>query len=163
LQSAANVQWQAHMLFDPKHENTSQRLIDELARLSAPTAELFSEIVVRTCTRVPALNSGLNRLEPLIAAGAWSDAALTLIELELPQWKLRRLVFDEGEWICSLSRWRNLPEGIDDTIDAHHEVLPLAILGAFLEARRDSSMPRQTTVPRIRAEASAGTCCDNFA
>jgi hypothetical protein len=31
------------------------------------------------------------RLQQLVAAGAWTEAALTLIELELPAWSLKRL------------------------------------------------------------------------
>jgi hypothetical protein len=46
------------------------------------------------------------RIDQLIKAGAWSDAALTLIELELPAWKVRRLVYEDGEWFCSLSTER---------------------------------------------------------
>ena len=28
-------------------------------------------------------------------------AALALVELELPAWKLRRLIYEDGEWLCS--------------------------------------------------------------
>jgi hypothetical protein len=58
----------------------------------------------------------------LIKIGAWVDIALTLIELELPGWKLRRLIREDGEWFCSLSQQPNLPATLDDM--------------AFLEARR---------------------------
>jgi hypothetical protein len=50
--------------------------------------------------------------------------------VELPGWKLRRLVYQDGEWLCSLSKQPNMPEDIDETADAVHEVLPLAILTA---------------------------------
>jgi len=106
------------------------------------------------------------RIDQLIEAGAWSDAALALIELELPGWKLRRLVYEDGEWFCSLSKQPNLPVGFDDTADARHEVLPLAILSAFLEARRTTSAVRQTsspTVPQVQPTSGIVICCDNFA
>ena len=32
------------------------------------------------------------RIDRLIETSAWTDATLTLAELELPQWKLRRLI-----------------------------------------------------------------------
>jgi len=37
----------------------------------------------------------------LIESEAWTEAALALVELELPLWKLRRLVHEEGIWLCS--------------------------------------------------------------
>jgi hypothetical protein len=101
----------------------------------------------------------------LIEAGAWRNAALALIELELPAWKLRSLVYENGEWFCSLSRQPNLPEALDDTADASHEVLPLAILSAFVEARRRTSAMRETslqTVPQVRRTSGYAICCDNF-
>jgi hypothetical protein len=69
------------------------------------------------------------RIAQLFGGGAWSDAALALIELELPAWKPRRLVYEDGEWHCSLSRHPNLPVALDDTANASHDVLPLAIIG----------------------------------
>jgi hypothetical protein len=33
-------------------------------------------------------------LDRLIEAGAWADAAITLVGFELPNWRLRRLVYD---------------------------------------------------------------------
>jgi hypothetical protein len=46
---------------------------------------------VLTQTSFPSqVSSGkATRVRQLIAAEAWTDAALALIELELPQWKLR--------------------------------------------------------------------------
>jgi len=52
---------------------------------------------------------------------------------------------------------------LDDAIDAHHEVLPLAILSAFLEARRDSAARKNQTVPQVRSAPAHAVCCDNFA
>jgi hypothetical protein len=101
----------------------------------------------------------------LIEAGAWTDATIALIELELPAWKLRRLVYEDGEWLCSLSRQPNLPVALDDTADASHEVLPLAILSAFVEARRRANAMRETSlriVPQVRRTSGYAICCDNF-
>src|SRR6476659_1969532 len=81
------------------------------------------------------------RITQLVAAGAWTDAALALIELELPEWSLRRLAYDDGEWHCSLSRNRAIPLEFDDSADGRDELLPVAIVNAFLEARR----PRAVT------------------
>ena len=100
------------------------------------------------CTRLPAVKA--TRIDQLIEAGAWGEAALALIELELPAWKLRRLVYEDGQWLCSLSRQPNLPVALDDTADASHEVLPLAILRAFVEARRRTSAMREPVCRQCR-------------
>ena len=44
------------------------------------------------------------RIIRLVESGAFADATLALIELELPQWKLRRLICDDGEWHCAFSK-----------------------------------------------------------
>jgi hypothetical protein len=155
------------MLFDPKHEDCLDRLTKQLRLAPALTPDLISNVIADACIRLPMLSGAgkAARIDQLIKAGAWSDAALALIEIELPVWKLRRLVYEDGEWFCSLSRQLNLPVALDDTADACHEVLPLAILSAFLEARRTTNVVRETsspTVPRIGPTAAYAVCCDNF-
>jgi hypothetical protein len=156
------------MLSDQKNADDLDRLAEQLRLAPALTADLISNVVADACRRLPVLIKAgkAARLDQLIEAGAWSDAALALIELELPTWKLRRLVYEDGEWFCSLSKQLNLPVAIDDTADARHEVLPLAILSAFVEARRGTSAARETsspTVPQVRPTSGYAICCDNFA
>ena len=156
------------MLSDPKHQNRLDRLTEQLRSAQAVNGELVASVVSDACTRLPVLKQAgkAARIDQLIAAGAWSDAALALIELEIPAWKLRRLVYEDGEWFCSLSRQLNLPVALDDTADARHVVLPLAILSAFVEARRASSVARETkspTAPHIWSTFNNAICCDNFA
>ena len=157
------------MLSNPKYEDRLDRLTEQLRLAPALTADLISNVVVDACRRLPVLNraeEATRRLDQLIEAGAWSDAALALIELELPAWKLRRLVYEDGEWFCSLSKQPNLPVALDDTADACHDVLPLAILSAFVEARRKTSAvrePSSPTVPQVRPTSGYAICCDNFA
>jgi hypothetical protein len=104
-----------------------------------------------------------SRVDSLIKAGAWTEAALVLIELELPGWKLRRLAYEDGEWRCSLSRHPNLPLALDDSVDASHEILPLAILQALVEARLSIGACDATSpVPQIRSAGEIPICCDNF-
>ena len=150
-------------LFDTKHEEPLEALQEQLRRAHVLTPDLISHVIVNACTRLPAVKA--TRIDQLIEAGAWRNAALALIELELPAWKLRSLVYENGEWLCSLSKQPNLPVALDDTADASHEVLPLAILSAFVEARRRTSARRETslqTVPPVRRTASYAICCDNF-
>jgi hypothetical protein len=154
------------MLFNPKHEDRLGRLTDQVRFAQAVTPALFCDVVAQACTRLPLLRHGAQagRIKHLIEAGAATEAALALIELELPAWKLRRLVFEDGEWICCLSRQRDLPIELDDTADGCHEILPLAILSAFLAARRTAAeVPQARSVPRVGADAACGVCCDNFA
>jgi hypothetical protein len=156
------------MLLDPKHEERLDRLTNELRLAPALSPDHFSRIIADACTRLPLLNKagGAARIDQLIKVGAWSDAALALIELELPAWHLRRLVYEDGEWICSLSRHPTLPAALDDTADASHTVLPLAILGALLAARRMTGTAREansSTVPQVQPATGNVVCCDNFA
>ena len=156
------------MLSDQEHADGLDRLTEQLRLAPALTRDLIGNVIADACIRLPILNKAgkAARLDQLIEAGAWSDAALALIELELPAWKLRRLVYEDGEWFCSLSKHPNLPVAFDDTADACHEVLPLAILSAFVEARRSTNATRETsspTVPQVRPTSGYPVCCDNFA
>jgi hypothetical protein len=156
------------MLFNPKHQAPLDRLADELRGETAPSCELFYRIAPSACRRVPLLSKGgkAAQLDRLIASRAWTDAAFALIALELPAWQVRRLAYEDGEWICSLSREPNLPAEIDDGVDVHHEVMALAILGAFLQARSrigPETMRLPATVPQVKPAAGLAFCCDNFA
>jgi hypothetical protein len=155
---------EAVMSFDP---NQSQLLADRLRRAPAAGPEIFGAII-DACTRIWVLRKAgkAGRVAQLLAAGAWTDAALALIELELPAWTLRRLVYEDGEWLCSLSRQPNLPLAIDDVVDAHHPVLPLAILSALIEVGAKSEFIPQSSphrVPQVRPATASAMCCDNFA
>lgn len=156
------------MLSDPKYEDCLDRLAEQLRLAPLLTPDLISDVIANACIRVPVLiRAGKAAgIDQLIKAGAWSDAALALIELELPAWRLRRLIYEDGEWFCSLSKQPNLPVALDDTADARHEVLPLAILSAFVAARRMISAAHEAsspTVPQVRPIAGYTVCCDNFA
>jgi hypothetical protein len=89
----------------------------ELHSAPAATAPLFRKVIESgACTRLPSLRQmgKTITLDRLIEAGAWADAAITLIGFELPNWRLRRLVCEDGEWLCSLSRQPNLPIFLDE-------------------------------------------------
>ena len=137
-------------------ENPSE-LGDRLRDADAVTAELMADIVSQTCRRFPSLGQGgkTARIERLIHSGAWTETALALIDLELPQWQVRRLVYDEGEWHCALSRQRELPDWLDQSIESHHVDLALAILSAFVEAQQISAPTSRTSVPGVRRDTSS--------
>jgi len=156
------------MSYRPNHEERLVSLEQRLRSTQAVTAGLMAELIAHGCVRFAACGGAARtRINRLIESGAWIDAALALTELELPQWKLRRLVCDGGEWHCALSKQPALPAALDDTAEARHESLPLAILLAFIEALRQQRSPspvsRLRTVAEVRPVLGYAVCCDNFA
>jgi hypothetical protein len=152
-------------LFEHRH---SGELNDRLRSAHAVTSDLMAEIIDETCRRLPPIRHTENtaRIERLIGSGAWLDACLALIDLELPQWQIRRIVYDEGEWYCALSRALELPEWLDQSIETHHADLPLAILLAFDEVQRVDTPRNRTNVPTAPRKVDllcTPVCCDNFA
>ena len=155
------------MAFAADYAVLYDRLDEELRFAPQPTPDLFAKIIGGACSRIAVLGKSAKaaQIDRLIKSSAWTDAALALLELELPAWKLRRLVCEGGEWICSLSRQPNLPAALDDTIDASHELMPLAILLAFVQARRSTEAMRQVVsgAPAVQSVMDQLVCCDNFA
>ena len=127
------------MLFVPIPDDPLEHLAARLRLAENPTADLVGAIVAAACPRSRMLNgtgAAAGRLETLTKSAAWTDLALALIGFELPGWSLRRMVFEDGAWLCSLSSQPGLPLELDDTADASHESLPLALLAALIEVRR---------------------------
>jgi hypothetical protein len=54
---------------------------------------------------------------------------------------------------------------LDDAADANHELMPLAILRAFFQARRMTDIaPRATSpAPQVSDVIDSILCCDDFA
>src|ERR1700736_1177484 len=131
-------------------------LNDRLRAADVVTAELMSGVIAEACRRFPSVGQTEKtaRIERLIGSGAWTDAALALIELELPLWQVRRIAYDEGEWYCALSRERELPDWLDRSIEASHADLALAILSAFVEAQRINTPSSRTSVPAVPREVN---------
>jgi len=144
-----------------------ERVDAALQSVRAPTADLFFTVIEGSCVRLRALKgSGLAvRLERLIEAGAWAEAAIALVELEMPAWTVRRLTHEGGEWVCALSRQPNIPIALDDTAEGSHEDLALAILTAMVEARRRSNVvaERSRSAPPAVPSSDRMVCCDSFA
>jgi hypothetical protein len=127
-------------------------LNDRLRSAHAVTSDFMAEIIDETCRRFPPIRrtEQTSRIERLIGSGAWMDAALELIDLELPQWRVRRIAYDAGEWHCALSRQRELPDWLDQSIEVRHEDLALATLSAFVDARRVDAPASRPSVPTVR-------------
>jgi hypothetical protein len=153
------------MLFDPKYEELFGGLEQQLHQAHALTPGIMADVIGEACTRLASQSPAAKaKLDRLVETGAWTDASLALVEFELPQWKLRRLVFDDGEWLCSLSRHPRLPLGLDEVAEASHEVMPLAILIALLEVSRAAaaSVTDVSAVPHVRPLQGYAVCCDSF-
>jgi hypothetical protein len=145
----------------------SRELGDRLRDADTVTADLLSDVIGAACRRFPSMGQSekTGRIERLIGSEAWTDAALALIDLELPLWQVRRIAYDAGEWYCALSRERELPDWLDRSIEVRHPDLPLAILGAFVEAQRISAPSSRPSVPLVSREVNSlyqPLSCDNF-
>jgi hypothetical protein len=142
-------------------------LNDRLRSAHAVTPDLMAEIIDEACQCFPPIlrTEQTLRIERFIESGAWLDATLGLIDLELPQWRVRRIAYDEGEWHCALSRHRELPVWLDQSIEGHHVDLPLAVLSAFVDAWRANVTPSRPSVPVV-VRSTDPFCirmyCDNF-
>lgn len=108
------------------------RQIDQADRA---TPALLSTVVATSDRLLSLRRQGkIGRLESLVANGAWTEAALELLSLGAPGWTLGRLCRIDGEWLCTLTRHPDVPDWLDDSIEHTHGSLPLALLGAVLEA-----------------------------
>jgi hypothetical protein len=132
------------------------------------SARLLKQVTEAVCRRPSSVAQGTrsSRIERFVESGAWTDAALALVDLELPQWRVRRIAYDEGEWHCALSRQRELPDWLDQSVEARHEDLALAILGALVEAKCISAPSSRQSVPSVSSRADELAeilCSDNYA
>jgi hypothetical protein len=149
------------------HEACLSQLEDRLRGAQALTPKLLSDLTAQACMRFASPDELARAgIERLIRSGAWTDAALALVELELPRWRLHRLVHDGGEWRCAFSHQRTLPAGLDEIAEASHASMSLAILIAFIAALRQTAAESEPWPPAAQPVAATDdyrVCCDNFA
>jgi hypothetical protein len=127
------------------------------------TPRLVADLIVQSGLAPNATQAG--QLRRLIEAEAWTGVALALIEIGLPDWKLVRAVLEDGEWSCALSRHWQVPEWLDERVEARHESLSLAMLTAFANALLVAKPTKLRVVPAIRprpGDQFDPVCCDNF-
>lgn len=142
-------------------------LSDRLRNAPAMTRPLMRDIIDHACRRFPSLGQSecTARLKCLIDAEAWTDAALALMQLELPRWQVRRIAYDEGEWHCALSRERELPDWLDDAVEGSHGDLAVALLSAFVEAQALAIETSRPNIPSVRPAPDPfyePVGCENF-
>ena len=126
------------MLQRPSRLERLDDLATRVRRARTVTAHLMGDVIEMACFRVAAPDNlqEANRIRRFIRTGAWVDAALALIDLELPQWHVRLSARENGQWRCVLGQGPTVADWLEDTIDAEDESLPLALLAAFVEAVR---------------------------
>jgi hypothetical protein len=153
------------MFLHSTHSEQLATLAGKVSFADEATPKLLSEIVAKTARRPSALRDAA-QLDQLIDAGALTEAAFALVNLELPLWQIRRITYDEGEWHCAMSRQRELPEWLDQAIETSHASLTIAIVSAYIETIRQieaSREPSRPSVPQTRGDQLEPVCCDNFA
>jgi hypothetical protein len=142
---------------------TSERTADT----TATKATAFAELRTSSCKRLNAMKytADVEHLDHLIASAAWTDAALALIAIELPHWKLRRLSYDDGEWHCALSDQRELPDWLDASIEAHHPEMAMALLATLREVIKTDAPSHLAMVPELPKQPGQfeTVICDNYA
>jgi hypothetical protein len=152
--------------------NKKARLLElkgEIAREQALSLGLMSKIVDIAGSHVPGISAKKGEIHQWIVAGAWTEATFALIEIAVPQWRLRRLAYEDGVWRCSLAKQWNVPDWLSDNAEGCHPSPTLAILSAVIEASLcTETLPRRPagSVPKcpLESDASVGlVCCDNFA
>ena len=148
--------------FELDRKHRLEKLQAHVRRSPAITPELLTEVMAEACIRFAAYGNATKALfNQLVAHGAWTDAVLLLLQFELPQWKVKRILYDDGEWHCLLSKQPQFPLGFDEGAEARHEILQLAMLIAFIKARSAVAIAA-TSVPQVSAQPSCTVCCDNF-
>jgi hypothetical protein len=157
------------MSFHPQTHSAPETLQREISRADAVTAELVSAVLDLALARCATPNRAqrAQRIRELIGVQAWTDAALALVELDRAR-VVRRLYHDDGDWHCMIGSQWPMPEWLDDTVELAHPVLPLAILGALIDALdQNRAVPAPaTSVPQSSSDlrdTTAAICCDNFA
>ena len=121
-------------------------LLSQIERSPAATKDLVLDILARACPRYQAAHAVCrgDAVTALIAAGAFVELALRLIELELPDWSIHRLSRDDTGWSCTVCVQGLAMNWIDDFVEFQHEKLGLALYGALIQAQMRKS---QGTAP----------------
>jgi hypothetical protein len=136
--------------------NQEQDLRVLLSRIDGapePTRDLVAEILQRACPRLTFGITPSDLVVRLIEAEAWVELGLWLIGWELPDWSVHQLCRGDHSWNCSIGIRGLARNWVDDVADFQHDSLPLAILGALVDAQLrkvEGQAPSNVTVLRRR-------------
>ncbi|WP_048710197.1 hypothetical protein [Microvirga massiliensis] len=98
-------------------------------------ADLLSAILRGACPRLGTSLAPKAEVERLVGAEAWVELGLWLIGWELPDWDIHRLTRDDDRWRCSIGVSGIAVNWAEDIVEFQHGSLPLAVLGAFVQAQ----------------------------
>jgi len=153
------------MLFHPNRIERLANVADRLNKTTAPSAVLLYAVLSTTDrTQVASQGVAAAHIAQLIECGAWTEAAMELLNLCCPRWQLSRLIYDNGEWHCCLSPERELPDWLGQTIETRHEYLAMALLKAVLESSQYEVSTDETPTPigPPRAISDNLVLCEDF-
>jgi len=152
------------MLYQPEYAERLAALANRLGEVAQADEAAFQDIL-----RISAKSGSCvgtvaeTNLRKLISCEAWTEAALASIDALAPNWKLCRLIYDGGEWFCSLSSYRNMPDWLDQMIECRHQDLSLSILIAVVEAVRNEEIKQSAQPPRrVRIKTETLVLCEDF-
>ena len=161
------------MLFKPNLRDTCRAVADaiDIAEEATPALMRAALDIAAVRCATPDRAARLKQIDALIAAHAWTDAALAIAALDHAQ-AVRRIVRDDTEWYCTIGSQWPVPEWLDHGAWHGHPALPLAILGAVVDAvsQTESAAPAETSwaetgrdVPRRdHGDVVASFGCDNY-
>ena len=119
---------------DREFSRRYDELMHRLQKAEHPSKNLFDDVISIYPRVISLIRAGrAKRLQELMQAGAWLETALELLRLARSAWSLRRLIRDDEDWVCSLSRSTFVPIEIDDMAEYRHADPAVAVLGALLQ------------------------------
>ena len=160
------------MLFKPSLQDTCRAVkaaIDVADEAAPALLRAVLDIAAARCA-TPHRGVHLKRIDALIDAQAWTDAALAIAALDRAH-AVRRIERDDGEWYCTIGSQWPVPEWLDHGTWHGHRALPLAILGAVVDAlsQNEAAAAATTSTERCRelpgqgrGDVIASFGCDNY-
>ena len=137
------------MFIEPSGRNEIDNLASKLAGATQVNASLFAQVVAASPRLMTLRAIGKTaRLDRLAVCEAWAEAAIELIALEAPGWTVKRLSLDDREWLCSLTRFPDVPNWLDESAEGRHPILALAVLDALLAVRAMDALALRSAATR---------------
>jgi hypothetical protein len=122
------------MHFNPFAGDKLVQLKRRLDAASEVTPALMREVIEAACGKLMDDRSGsAGAIWRFVRTEAYVDAALALIKTTLPDWSVRRICRDDGQWWCAMNASQPVYWDADE-VDEAHPVMALAILKAFVAA-----------------------------
>lgn len=156
------------MSFRCRTQQAPEDLRREICRLDVVTGDVAAAVLDLALALCATSNRAerAQRIRELIGAKAWTDAALAMVELARSR-AVRRLSREDGEWHCTIGSQWPLPDWLDDAVEFGHAALPLAILGALVEAlaRNPAENAPIASVPQSPSDlvdSIPTVSCDNY-